>query len=53
MEAIGLGELLSHRNLNNNQDPVSVYTLITELKRELDAWKRECKSIEEKMKLQE
>ena len=53
MEALGLGELLSHKNLKNGQDPISVYTLITEMKRELEAWKKECKNIEEKMKIQE
>lgn len=53
MESIGLGDLISHKNLRNNQDPISIYTILSEMKRELDAWKRECKTLEEKFKIQD
>eukprot|EP00347_Sterkiella_histriomuscorum_P021698 403333074 len=52
MEGLGLGDLLSHRQLKgSNQDPITVYTIMSEMKRELDGWKRECKTNEEKVKL--
>ena len=53
MEGLGLGELLAHRNLKGGQDPITVYTIMSEMKRELDAWKRECKAVEEKYKIQD
>ena len=50
MEALGLGDLLSHRNLKgSNQDPITVYTIMSEMKRELDAYKREYKSAEDQL----
>jgi hypothetical protein len=53
MEALGLGELLTHRNLGEGHDPVTAYTIIAELKRELDSWKREFKALEEKSRAQD
>ena len=50
MESLGLGELLHHRNLHPGQDPISIYTILSELKRDSEAWKRECKGLEEKGK---
>jgi hypothetical protein len=51
MESLGLGDLLSFKNLKNGQDPASIYSIISELKREQDAWRRECKTLEEKFKI--
>ncbi|CDW80474.1 UNKNOWN [Stylonychia lemnae] len=53
MEAIGLGDLISHKQLQGSQDPITIYTIMSEMKRELDAWKRECKTVEEQYKLQD
>ena len=40
MESLGLGDLLTFKNIKHDQDPVSIYTILSELKRECDAWKK-------------
>lgn len=52
MESLGLGELLSFKNMPPGQDPINVYTIIAEIKREADYWKKECKGNEEQVKKQ-
>lgn len=47
MDNLGLGELLSHKNLPSGSDPVNVYTVINDLKREAEFWKKEAKANEE------
>lgn len=52
MEGLGLGDLLSFKNLPAGQDPVTIFTIMTEIKREVDYWKKECKGNEETVKKQ-
>ena len=49
MESLGLGDFLVFKNMGPNQDPVSIYTILSEMKRECDAWKKEAKALEEKL----
>jgi len=51
MESLGIGEILSRKNLAQGQDPVTAYMVISELKKESEAWKKESKSLEERIKL--
>ena len=43
MESLGLGEMLTFKNMNPGQDPVSIYAVISEVKKEADYWKKEAK----------
>jgi len=49
VEEIGLGDLLSHKNLDPNHDPISIYTVLSEVKAEVEEWKRECRRLEEEL----
>lgn len=49
MESLGLGELIAHHKLQNGQDPISIYTIISEIKREAEAWKKEAKNLDERL----
>lgn len=53
MENLGLGEMLSYKNLKDGQDPASIYSILSELKRQLDAWRRQSKVLEEQTKLKD
>ncbi len=53
MDGLGLGDLLSHKQLQKGQDPVSVYAVITEIKKESDFWKKESKQFEETLQQQQ
>jgi chaperonin cofactor prefoldin len=44
MEGLGL---LINKGSQRGEDPVTIYTLISELQRECDTWKRKCKSLED------
>ena len=50
MEDLGFGELLNERNLEPGEDPISIYTILSEIKTEADGWKNQSKKVEAELK---